>query len=426
MVLIHMKKCSLKYAALLLALLGPVGVCEASLGSAQQDGSNTILLQGFHWNSSAYSRNWYNTMAQKVSVISALHVTHVWFPPASDSTSKNGYLPRQLNLLDSYYGTESQLKSAVAAFKAVGINSVADVVINHRVGTTGWGDFTNPTWGTDSITSDDEWGKGTGKADTGAGYESGRDLDHTNATVQSGITAWIKNRLFADVGFRGIRYDYAKGYAPTYAGQYARATAPDFCVGELWENLDYSNVDANRQKLMDYVDGTGGVCGAFDFTTKGLLNKALQNNTYGVLASSSKPAGGIGWWPAKMVTFVDNHDTGPAETCDSGQNTWPVPCASVMQGYAYILTHPGVPTLFWPHLFDWGLYDQIKTLADIRHSQNITSTSKVSIQAAQTGLYAAIIDGKTAMKIGPNSWSPSGSWTLAASGVNYAVWTLKQ
>jgi len=47
----------------------------------------------------------------------------------------------------------------------------------------------------------------------------------------------------------------------------------------------------------------------------------------------------IGWWPAKAVTFVDNHDTG------STQAMWPFPADKVMQGYAYILTHPGNPCI---------------------------------------------------------------------------------
>jgi len=36
---------------------------------------------------------------------------------------------------------------------------------------------------------------------------------------------------------------------------------------------------------------------------------------------------------------------------------------------------------------------------------------------------SAIIDNKVAVKIGPGSWSPSGSWNLALSGSNYAIWT---
>jgi len=142
--------------------------------------------------------------------------------------------------------------------------------------------------------------------------------------------------------------------------------------------------------------------------------------------NSTDPAGAIGLAPAMEVTFVDNHDTGPAETCDSGQNLWPVPCGSVMQGYAYILTHPGIPTLFYPHVYDWNLRAPILALVQARRAAGITSTSAVAIQHAVTGLYAAIITGtmhRLAMKIGPNSWQPSGNgWQLMTSGSNYAVW----
>ncbi len=392
--------------------------------SEQAKASNAILLQGFHWNSKNYDRGWYEEIRNNTNRIKDLGVSHVWFPPVSDSTSNNGYLPRQLYVVYSYYGNESDLRTTIATLNAEGIHSIADIVINHRVGTTGWGDFTNPTWGNWATTSDDEWGQGTGNPDTGASYESGRDLDHTNVTVQNDIITWIKDFLFADIGFSGIRYDYAKGYAPYYAAIYANAVSPNFCVGELWNGLDYSNVDAHRQELMDYVDDTGGVCGAFDFTTKGLLNRALSENDYGVLSSDGLPAGGIGWWPQKMVTFVDNHDTGPSETCDDGQQHWPAPCDKIIQGYAYILTHPGIPTLYWPHIFNWGNYDEIQKLTDIRIQQGINSKSNVDIQVAEQGLYAAIIDEKVAMKIGPNDWYPGSDWTLATSGLNYAIWIL--
>ena len=48
-------------------------------------------------------------------------------------------------------------------------------------------------------------------------------------------------------------------------------------------------------------------------------------------------SGVIGWWPSHAVTFLDNHDTG------STQGHWPFPASKVMEGYAYILTHPGIP-----------------------------------------------------------------------------------
>jgi alpha-amylase len=53
----------------------------------------------------------------------------------------------------------------------------------------------------------------------------------------------------------------------------------------------------------------------------------------------------------------------------------------------------------------------------------VTSTSTISVQAADAYRYAAIVNGNLAMKIGPGSWSPGAGWTLAASGNDWAVWT---
>lgn len=397
---------------------------RAAQATQQAAASKAIVLQGFHWNSAGYaSPSWYGVLRGKAADIGAMGFTHVWFPPPTDSGSPEGYMPRRLNVLDSRYGTEAELKAATSALGTAGVKSIADIVINHRVGTTGWYDFTNPTWDTTSIASNDECGCGRGAADSGGGYGSARDLDHSQALVRADIAAWLNNRIKA-AGFTGLRYDYSKGYAPSYAKTYHDAFGPDFCVGEVWTDLDYANADAHRQLLMNWIDGTQGACGAFDFTTKGLLNRALGMGEYWRLRDGAgKPGGAIGWWAQKSVTFVDNHDTGPSESCNVGQNHWPIPCDKVMQGYAYILTHPGIPVVYYPHVYDWGLKAQIQALVGVRRSQNITSTSAVAIQRAEAGLYAAIIDGSTAMKIGSGTWNPGSGWTLAASGTDYAVWT---
>jgi alpha-amylase len=416
-------------AAMLAAATLTAGQTASAATPAQQaGGSKAILLQGFHWNSASYAGpDWYNTMLNNVGDVSALGITHVWFPPPSDSSAKEGYLPRQLNVLNSKYGSSAELVNVVSAFKSRGIQSIADIVVNHRVGTTGWSDFTNPNWTTYSIAKGDECNCGLGGADTGQAYSAARDLDHTNAgEVQNGIKTWL-NSTIKQAGFTGLRFDYVKGFGASYAGQYANAFAPDFCVGEVWpDSFDLNNLNANRQVIMDWINGNGAACGAFDFTTKGILNDALANGNYWRLkAADGKPQGALGWWPAMAVTFVDNHDTGPAEACGSGQNLWAVPCGAVMEGYAYILSHPGIPTVFYPHVYNWGLRTPIAALIAARKAAGVTSTSAVAIQQASQGLYAAIVTGtahQLAMKIGPNSWSPGTGWTLQTSGSNYAVW----
>lgn len=422
-----MKKKVTLIASAIAAMFVLATEAQAATPAQQAGGSSAVLLQGFHWNSAGYTApSWYGRLSANAADIKSIGITHVWFPPPSDSSAREGYLPRQLNVLNSSYGSSAELTTAVRSFTNIGVKAVVDIVVNHRVGTTGWSDFTNPSWSLYSITKGDECNCGKGNADTGDAYGSGRDIDHTNVgEVQNGIKIWLTTVL-KPIGFSGLRFDYVKGYAATYAGQYSNAFGSDFCVGEQWNNLDLNNMNPHRQAIMDWINGTGNSCGAFDFTTKGILNDALANGNYWRLKDSAgKPAGAVGWWPAMSVTFVDNHDTGPSESCGNGQNLWAVPCGSVMEGYAYILSHPGVPTVYYPHLYNWNLKTPIKALITARKAAGVTSTSAVSIQAATQGLYAAIVTGSAhqlAMKIGPNSWSPGAGWTLQTSGNNYAVW----
>lgn len=49
-----------------------------------------------------------------------------------------------------------------------------------------------------------------------------------------------------------------------------------------------------------------------------------------------------------------------------------------MQGYAYILTHPGTPSVFYDHIFS-HYNSQISTLISIRNRNKIHCRSMVSI-----------------------------------------------
>ncbi|KFE60938.1 alpha-amylase C-terminal beta-sheet domain-containing protein [Hyalangium minutum] len=412
---------------LVLVGLSALVLTAPQAGAGTLDGnSQDVLLQGFHWYS-YQTYPWWGVIQNNAANIKNAGFTMVWLPPPSDAASNEGYLPRRLELLDSKYGTQANLVSALSALNNNGVKPIADIVINHRVGTANWADFTLPTWGADSVCRGDEWTGATGNTDTGDGYSAARDIDHTKVYVQDSIVNWMNTKL-KSIGFAGWRYDYVKGYNGSYVGSYNSRTAPYFSVGELWTDLDLNNPNPHRQLLMNWLDATGGRSGAFDFTTKGLLQQAVQYNEFWRLKDSAgAPAGAIGWWAAKSVTFIDNHDTGPS-TPSGGQNHWPFPGDKILQGYAYILTHPGIPTVYWVHYFDWGTANQaaIKTMISIRKSKGIHSTSAVSIQAADSSKYAAIITGtagKVAMKLGNGPWSPGTGWTLATSGTNYAIWT---
>ena len=70
--------------------------------------------------------------------------------------------------------------------------------------------------------------------------------------------------------------------------------------------------------------------------------------------------------------------------------------------YAYVLTHPGTPCVFWSHFFDFGprTREKISQLMQVRRDAGLHAESALDVREANKGLYAAYVDGKVAMKIG--------------------------
>lgn len=388
-----------------------------------------LILQGFHWHAHRGlhdhhgRKSWYRVLIDNAEAIKAAGFTWLWFPPCSDSLAPQGYIPRRWNCLDTAYGNEQELRAALKALDPV--KGLADVILNHRVGVhTSGADFEEPRFPDNraAITKDDESGVGTGNPDTGERYAAGRDLDHTNHGVRGTVKDYLAK--LKGVGFKGWRYDLVKGFHGTFVGEYNDATGPEFSVGEFY--------DTDRQKVTDWIDATGGKSTAFDFPTRYLLCNALVHDDYGRLRSSNAgrvvPAGLIGFWSSRSVTFLDNHDTEyrrDEEHQHQHNDTRHVPGRLVETGYAYLLTHPGIPCIFWSHYFEWGQHTRqaIHRLICIRKALGIHACSSVNIREAGHGLYAAIIDDRVAVKLGSRGWSPGGGWRHAADGEKYTVWT---
>ncbi len=407
-------------------------------GNAQDE---DVLFQAFDWNvqNQPAGQTWYDVVTQNKNTIAQAGIDLIWMPPPSDAGSDQGYLPRELYNLNSSYGTEVQLKNLINEYHNSGIKVIGDIVINHRVGTNDAVTFTDPTWPTTFITADDEgrnfvnypvefsinsdYFPGTSlKSDGSNGtYGPARDLDHKNPAVRQEIKNWM-NFLKNNIGFDGWRYDFVHGYDPIYNKEYNDATSPYFAVGEL---LESSRVQTNN-----WVNYTQQSSSAFDFNTKVTLQNAIRDNNLSYLRDGQgNPSGMIGINPSKSVTFLDNHDTGAAQECCGSNYVFPGGETNLRKGYAYILSHPGNPMVFWTHFFDTGagVQNAIKELISARKSVRVYAGSPINIVEARNDLYAAYINGRNgtiAMKLGSGNWTPNGdNWILKASGTDYAVWT---
>lgn len=397
-----------------------------------------ILFQAFTWDMKIDGKEGalYRHLQGQVDELAKAGVTHVWFPPPSRSVAPQGYMPGDWYDLGSagnptLYGTKDELKAAVKALRGRNIAAVADVVVNHRCAShqenNVWNVFHHASggakWERWALAKDDY--AGTGARDTGEDFPAAPDLDHTNDKVRSDVKAWL-SWLRDEIGFTGLRFDYSKGYGASYAKEYVDAVGAEFAVGEYWGNMSYQgsemapNQDPHRQTVTAWIDGTKGASTAFDFTTKGLLQEACARWQFWRLKDQKgKAAGLIGWWPDHAVTFVDNHDTG------STQAHWPFPGDKVLMGYAYILTHPGLPTIFWDHYMQWGPEHRttIQKLAELRHELSIHRASTLSIAVAEQGVYAAFVDGKLAVRLGDDRWTPGEGWRERLSGKHFRVWS---
>ncbi|KAF7809171.1 alpha-amylase 3, chloroplastic isoform X1 [Senna tora] len=388
-----------------------------------------ILCQGFNWESHKSGR-WYMELKEKAAELASLGFTVIWLPPPTESVSPEGYMPKDLYNLNSRYGNIDELKDLVKRFHEVGITVLGDAVLNHRCAhyknKNGiWNIFGGRlNWDDRAVVADDPHFQGRGNKSSGDNFHAAPNIDHSQEFVRKDLKEWLC-WLRKEIGYDGWRLDFVRGFWGGYVKDYLDASEPYFAVGEYWDSLSYTygemdhNQDAHRQRIIDWINATNGTAGAFDVTTKGILHSALERCEYWRLSDQKgKPPGVVGWWPSRAVTFIENHDTG------STQGHWRFPSGKEMQGYAYILTHPGTPSVFFDHIFS-HYKSEIATLISLRKRNKIHCRSTVRISKAEKDVYAAIIDDKIAMKIGPGHFEPpngSQRWSSAIEGRDYKIW----
>ena len=397
-----------------------------------------VMLQGFSWDSYDYSQ-W--TVLEKQADDMKGFIDLVWLPQSGkciETTQVMGYKPYYYFNQNSSFGTEAELRSLIAKFKANGIGAIADVVVNHR-NTNGWYTFPAETYkgvtyhmlSTDICKNDDGGSTATqakkdgvslsNNDDEGTDFGGCRDIDHKSENVQKVIKAYLKY-LKDDLGYTGFRYDMVKGFDGSHVADYNDATGVEYSVGEYWDGND---------KIESWINKTNKKSAAFDFQFRYNVRDAIGIKDNKIVSSPN-------WSKLKSdynlmhdatyrqyaITFVENHDM---QYRSADEQLDPLK-RDTLAANAYMLAMPGTPCVFQPH---WRAYKkEIKSMIEARKLAGITNMSNYTNKMAQPACFANETTGNKAkliVVVGNNTkaYTPGTDYAQILEGYHYRYYLSK-
>lgn len=378
---------------------------------------NGIIMQYFEWYMDCKQNLW-NEIIKEAEELSRLGITALWLPPAykgMGGKDEVGYAVYdvydlgefdQKGTIKTKYGSKDEYLNCIIALKQTGIESYADIVLNHKMGAdylqtipatkVDWGNhnelvsnqevvrvatkFTFP--GRKHKYSDFEWNwthfdgidyndktkehaifkfkdkNWSGAVDEEFGnydYLMGADLDFKNPEVVEECIEWGKWYLEM-TKVDGFRLDAVKhidaNFYKNWIKTLRKKTGDElFTVGEYWSG--------DISKLHRYISETEGEISLFDVPLHYHLEEASKNENYdmskileGTLVKEN---------PSKAVTFVDNHDTQPGQSLQSFVERWFKPAAYSM----ILLRNEGYPCIFYGDFY--GIpHDNIPPIEELK------------------------------------------------------------
>ena len=360
---------------------------------------NGIMMQYFEWYMDCQQNLW-NDIANKAEKLARLGITALWLPPAykgiggKDEVGYAVYDVYDLGEFDqkgtvkTKYGSKDEYLNCIMVLKQNGIESYADIVLNHKMGAdmlqtipatkVDWGNHNMPISNQETVRvatkftfpgrkhkySDFEWNwthfdgidydesskqnaifkfkdkDWNGSVDEEFGnydYLMGADIDFKNPEVVEECKKWGKWYLEL-TKVDGFRLDAVKHIDSLFYKEWIRTLREQtkdelFTVGEYWSG--------DISKLHRYIQETEGEISLFDVPLHYHLEAASKDQNYdmskileGTLVKEN---------PFKAVTFVDNHDTQPGQALQSFVEGWFKPAA-----YSIILLrNEGYPCVFY-------------------------------------------------------------------------------
>ncbi len=335
-----------------------------------------VMMQTFYWDVEP-RHEWWTNLSDKVEGWADAGIDRLWLPVATKGQSGGysmGYDPSdyfdfgeydQHGTIPTRFGTREELEDLIAASHDLGLEVIADIVLNHN---SGGGLEYNSYRDKETYTNfDEEHGNASGmfnrsyehfhpndthESDEGDLFFSEQDLCHHQQYVQdwfwkdeNSVAKYYKNEM----GFDGWRFDYVKGFGEWVIRDWMDEVG-GFAVGE--------NYDGNANVLIDWVEETG--IRAFDFAAFYRMEEAFDRHKDLTILEDEMLRQ---TYPEQAVTFTANHDTEKDENEDNR-----IAPENKMKAYAYILTHDGYPTIFYSDYENEEFQQEIQQLITIHNS----------------------------------------------------------
>lgn len=378
---------------------------------------NGIIMQYFEWYMDCKQNLW-NDITKEAEKLADIGITALWLPPAykgMGGKDEVGYAVYDVYDLGEFdqkgsiktkYGSKDEYLNCIQVLKQSGIESYADIVLNHKMGAdmlqtipatkVDWGDhnqlistqetvkvatkYTFPgrnhkysdfewNWtdfdGIDYAENtkehaifkfkDKDWSSAVDEEFGNFDYLMGADVDFKNPKVVEECMNWGKWYLEM-TKVDGFRLDAVKHIDANFYKEWIKILREEtgdelFTVGEYWSG--------DILKLHRYITETEGEISLFDVPLHYNLEKASKDENYDMSKILEQTL--VKENPSKAVTFVDNHDTQPGQSLQSFVERWFKPAA-----YSIILLRDeGYPCVFYGDFY--GIpHDNIEPVKELK------------------------------------------------------------
>jgi len=370
---------------------------------------NGVMMQYFEWNLPNDGKLWTQLKEDAVH-LHEIGVTAVWIPPAykADEQQDEGYATYDLYDLGEFdqkgtvrtkYGTKQELREAIEALHANGIEVYLDAVMNHKCGgdydekfpvvevdpadrnrtvgepfemegTTGYdfkgragkySDFEYHWYHFSGISTPQDpdyaehifrilgegksWSESVDEENGNYDYLLGNDLDLDHPEVVEDLIRWGR-WVTEELDLDGMRLDAIKHMKAAFVKQFLETVRASrkgrfFAVGEYW--------NSNFDDLENYLDMVGKELDLFDVPLHFKFFEASQKGRDYDLTDLPSDTLTVRY-PQHTVTFVDNHDSQHGCSLESQIEDWFKPLA-----YGLILSmEKGYPCLFYGDYYGVG------------------------------------------------------------------------